>query len=72
VADVEMTTRFASAVGMEGVRLIREDAKSHPEEATIQAIRRLITGESAAPAPAAAPGKKKNKKKDKKKGTTRG
>jgi AcrR family transcriptional regulator len=65
VSDVGMTTRFAFAVGMEGVRLIREDPAYHPEQATVEAIRRLITGESAAPAPV-------RKKKDKKKGTTRG
>jgi hypothetical protein len=54
------------AMGMESVRLIREDPTSHPEEATIQAIRRLITGEGAAPAPtgadAPAPAKKRRKK----------
>jgi hypothetical protein len=53
-------------MGMESVRLIREDPTRHPEEATIQAIRRLITGEGAAPAPtgadAPAPAKKRRKK----------
>jgi TetR/AcrR family transcriptional regulator, cholesterol catabolism regulator len=53
-SDIDMTTRFVLAMGMESVRLIREDPTSHPEEATIQAIRRLITGEGAAPAPTGA------------------
>lgn len=44
VSDVDMTTRFALAVGMEGVRLIREDPSSHPEQATLEAMRRLIAG----------------------------
>ncbi len=65
-SDIDMTTRFVLAMGMESVRLIREDPTSHPEEATIQAIRRLITGEGAAPAPtgadAPAPAKKRRKK----------
>ena len=46
VSDVDTTTRFVLVVGMEGVRQIREDSGTHPEEATIQAVRRLITGES--------------------------
>ncbi len=58
VADVDLTSRFVQAIGMEAVRQIHDDPESRPEEATVQAIRRLITGESAAPAPA-----KKNKKK---------
>jgi TetR/AcrR family transcriptional regulator, cholesterol catabolism regulator len=62
VADVTMTSRFVQSVGMEAVRQIHDDPASHPEEATMQAIRRLITGESAAAAPA-----KKTKKKAKKK-----
>lgn len=66
VADVAMTSRFVQAIGLEAVRQIRDAPASRPEEATIQAMRRLITGESAAVAPA---GKrtKKNKKKEKKK-----
>jgi AcrR family transcriptional regulator len=46
VPDVDMTTRFVLAVGMEGVRLIREDPSNRPEQATRDALRRLITGES--------------------------
>lgn len=61
VADVGMTTRFALVVGMEGVRRIREDPASRPEQATLEAIRRLITGESFANAPPA-PAKRKKKK----------
>ena len=62
VADIDLTSRFVQAIGMEAVRQIHDDPASHPEEATVLAIRRLITGESAAPAPA-----KKNKKTAKKK-----
>jgi AcrR family transcriptional regulator len=62
VADVEMTSRFVQAIGMEAVRQIHDDPASHPEEATVLAIRRLITGESAALARA----KKKKSKKAKK------
>ena len=45
VADVDLTSRFAQAIGMEAVRQIHDEPAGHPEEATIQAIRRLITGE---------------------------
>ena len=68
VADVDLTTRFVLAIGMEAVRQIHDDPASHPEEATVEAVRRLITGESTAPAPAsaAAPaGKSKRKAKKK-------
>lgn len=51
VADVELTSRFVQAVGMEAVRRIHDDPESHPEEATVQAIRRLITGGGATMAP---------------------
>ena len=54
VADIDLTSRFVQAIGMEAVRQIHDDPESRPEEATVQAIRRLITGESAAPAPAPA------------------
>ena len=57
-----MTSRFVQAIGMEAVRQIHDDPESRPEEATVEAIRRLITGESGASAPA-----KKTKKKPKKK-----
>jgi AcrR family transcriptional regulator len=62
VADIELTSRFVQAIGMEAVRQIHDDPASHPEEATLEAIRRLITGESAAPAVFAAPDKKSRKK----------
>jgi AcrR family transcriptional regulator len=62
VADVDLTSRFVQAIGMEAVRQIHDDPPSHPEEATIQAIRRLITGESTAPLSG-----RKSKKKAKKK-----
>ena len=68
VVDVDLTSRFVQAIGMEAVRQIHDDPASHPEEATVQAIRRLITGESPAPTPAAAlAADKKSKKKAKKK-----
>jgi len=62
IADVELTSRFVQAIGMEAVRRIHDDPESHPEEATVEAIRRLITGQGSASAPA-----KKTKKKAKKK-----
>ena len=65
VADIDLTSRFVQAIGMEAVRQIHDDPASHPEEATVQAIRRLITGESAAPR-RAAPAKKSKKKAKKK------
>jgi AcrR family transcriptional regulator len=49
VADLDLTSRFVQAIGMEAVRQIHDDPASHPEEATVQAIRRLITGGSGAP-----------------------
>ena len=61
IADVELTSRFVQAIGMEAVRQIHDAPESHPEEATAQAIRRLIAGESIESAPA-----KKAKKKAKK------
>ena len=66
VADIDLTSRFVQAIGMEAVRQIHDDPASRPEEATVQAIRRLITGEGAAPAPAAAPARKSKKKAKKK------
>ncbi len=62
VADLEMTSRFVQAIGMEAVRQIHDDPESHPEGTTVEAIRRLITGEIIASAPA-----KRTKKKVKKK-----
>ena len=50
VTDPEMTSRFVQAVGMEAVRQIHDDPESRPEEATIEAIRRLIVGGGGAPA----------------------
>jgi len=44
VADPAQTSRFVQAVGMEAVRQIHDDPASRPEEATVEAIRRLITG----------------------------
>lgn len=50
VADVDMTSKFVQAIGVEAVRQIHDDPSSHPEDATIAALRRLITGESEADA----------------------
>ena len=44
VADPGQTSRFVQAIGMEAVRQIHDDPKSRPEEATVEAVRRLITG----------------------------
>ena len=72
IADVEMTSRFVMAIGMEAVRQIHDDPESRPEEAAVEAVRRMIVGEGASavgagpaaaePAPVKKP-KKKNKKK---------
>ena len=35
VADVELTSRFVQAIGMEAVRRIHDDPESQPEEATV-------------------------------------
>ena len=59
VADLDQTSRFVQAVGMEAVRQIHDDPASRPEEATVEAIRRLIAGGAEAPAKP----KKKAKKK---------
>ena len=66
VADIDLTSRFVQAIGMEAVRQIHDDPESHPEEATVEAMRRLIAGESDAPAPSAAPVAKQSRKKPKK------
>ncbi len=62
VADVDLTSRFVQAVGMEAVRQIHDDPASHPESAAVEAIRRLITGASDAPAASPAGKGKKAKK----------
>jgi AcrR family transcriptional regulator len=72
IADVEMTSRFVQAIGMEAVRQIHDDPESRPEEAAVEAVRRMIVGEGACaggagqaaadPAPV-----KKSRKKNKKK-----
>jgi AcrR family transcriptional regulator len=73
VTDPARTSRFVMAVGMEAVRQIHDDPECRPEEATLEAIRRLIAGgmpASAAaspsvPEPAAGSGKKRKKAKKK-------
>jgi len=44
VPDIALTAAFAVAVGMEAVRIIREDPSSHPEAAAVATIRRLVAG----------------------------
>lgn len=41
VVDPDMTAAFFVAIGTEAVRMFREDPSCHPEEAAIDAIRRL-------------------------------
>ena len=53
VADADQSSRFVQAIGMEAVRQIHDDPESTPEEAAVEAIRRLIVGGSAAPGPTA-------------------
>jgi len=69
VADVVLTSRFAQAIGMDSLWKNPAAPESHPEEATVQAIRRLITGGSATVAPTSAVSAptRKNKKKAKRK-----
>ncbi len=44
VEDPELTTAFALAIGTEAVRLILEDPERRPEQATLDALRRLVAG----------------------------
>ena len=44
VEDPHMTAAFLVAIGTEAVRMLREDPSSHPEEAALDAIRRLVVG----------------------------
>ncbi len=44
VDDPDMTAAFFVAIGTEAVRMLREDPSSHPEEAALDAIRRLVVG----------------------------
>ncbi|MEI6727421.1 MAG: TetR/AcrR family transcriptional regulator [Actinomycetes bacterium] len=72
IADIGLTSRFVQAIGMEAVRQIHDDPGSDPEEATVEAVRRLIAGETGASVPAsagddaAAPAKKSKQKAKKK------
>jgi hypothetical protein len=38
-----MTAAFLVAIGTEAMRMLREDPSSHPEEAALDAIRRLVS-----------------------------
>ncbi len=44
VKDPEMTAAFAVAIGVEAVRMMRHDQSSRPEEAALDALRRLVAG----------------------------
>jgi AcrR family transcriptional regulator len=44
VADPDTTVAFINAIGMEAVRLIRSDPVRHPEDAMLEAARRLLVG----------------------------
>jgi AcrR family transcriptional regulator len=44
VADPERTAAFGVAIGVEAVRMLREDPSSHAEEAALDAMRRLVAG----------------------------
>jgi len=44
VTDPDVTAAFVVAMGMEAVRMIREDPACHPEELLFEAVRRLIGG----------------------------
>ncbi len=45
VEDPDMTAAFVVAIGTEAVRMLCEDPSSRPEEAALDAIRRLVAGE---------------------------
>jgi AcrR family transcriptional regulator len=45
VTDVDFTTACCMAVGMEAVRVIREDPSRRPEAAALDAVRRLLASE---------------------------
>lgn len=47
VADVDLAAKFAMAVGLEAVRLIREDPSCEPESEAVEAIARLLAGKVA-------------------------
>ena len=44
IPDPDATAAFVMAMGMEAVRMIRDDPTSHPEEALIDGVRRLVAG----------------------------
>jgi AcrR family transcriptional regulator len=46
VTDVDFTTACCMAVGMEAVRVIRQDPLRRPEAAALEAVRRLLAGEA--------------------------
>jgi len=44
VQEPDVTAAFVVAMGMEAVRMIRDDPSCHPEELLFESVRRLITG----------------------------
>jgi hypothetical protein len=44
VPDPDATAAFVMAMGMEAVRMIHDDPASHPEEALLEGLRRLVAG----------------------------
>ena len=44
VPDPDVTAAFVNAMGMEAVRMIRDDASSRPEPVLLESVRRLIVG----------------------------
>jgi len=44
VEDSEMTAAFVVAIGIEAVRMMRDDPSSRPEETALAAVRRLVAG----------------------------
>ena len=45
VPDPDATAAFVVAMGMEAVRMIREDLTCHPEATLLDALRRLVACE---------------------------
>jgi AcrR family transcriptional regulator len=44
VPDPDATAAFGMAMGMEAVRMIRDDLSCHPEPVLLESMRRLVTG----------------------------
>jgi AcrR family transcriptional regulator len=48
VFDLDLAAAFLVAMGIEAVRMIRDDLSCRPEEALLEAVRRLVGGKPAA------------------------